>query len=132
MTQHCAHRSAHPAIAVMACDQGNPARVIVARDTRRRPAFERPFADRKVALNHGLVGRGLRQGDPLEAIVGVEDTKLRWGDLQAVRRLAVTRVQTLRLWDPEVELGLQSALTRMADFALHQAEAGIRAPPVVR
>ncbi len=78
------------------------------------------------------MGRGARRSDPLEAIIGVEDTKLRWGDLQAVCRLAVARVQALGLRQAKVKLGLQGALARMAGFALHDAEAGIRAPPVIR
>src|ERR1035438_5143953 len=110
MTQHRADRAAQPAIAVVAIDQGNPACGIIAGDTRCRPTFERPIGNRKVPTNHALLRCGARRSDPLEAIIGVEDTKLGWGDLQAVSRLAVACVQALSQGQAEVKLGLQSAL----------------------
>ena len=76
MTQHRTHRTAQPAIVVVAIHQGNPARGIVAGDTRRRPTFERSVVDSKVPLNHALVGCGMCRSNPLQQIIGVEDTKL--------------------------------------------------------
>ena len=102
MTQHRAHRSAQPAIAVVAVDQGNPACSIEPRDARRRPAFERSLGG-KVPWDHALVGRGTRRGDAGEAVIGVENAKLGGGDLEAVGGMAVACVQKLRPWQAKEE-----------------------------
>src|ERR1019366_4156531 len=109
MTQHGANGAAEPAIPVVAINQGNPARGIEAGDARRRPAFEWAV-DRKVLSNHALVRCDACRGHSFEPIIGVEYTKLGWGDLQAVCRLAAASIQKLGLWQAKAELGLQGTL----------------------